>query len=130
MEKTLMEREVRPFNSELQKNRICGGLKSRYLLFHHSRDTVTTRYNSICQFKCLYSLATVTNNFRVKLGNRPMVSESVYVTVSELLFRNSNNRINWTIIMPVVLYGYEAWPLSLLYEMNFSVFESNILRKI
>jgi hypothetical protein len=39
-------------------------------------------------------------------------------------------RIYKTIILPVVLYGYETWPLILREEHRLRVFENRVLRRI
>jgi hypothetical protein len=49
---------------------------------------------------------------------------------SRLLSKNLKIRIYKTIILPVVLYGCETWPLTLREELRLRVFESRVLRKI
>jgi len=49
---------------------------------------------------------------------------------SRLLSKNSKIKIYRTIILPVVLYGCEAWSLTLGEEMKMRVFENRVLRKI
>jgi hypothetical protein len=39
-------------------------------------------------------------------------------------------RMNKIIILPVVLYGYETWPLTLRDEHRLRVFENRVLRRI
>jgi len=39
-------------------------------------------------------------------------------------------KIYRTIIMPVVLYGYETWSLTLREERSLRVFENRVLRRI
>jgi hypothetical protein len=41
-----------------------------------------------------------------------------------------NAKIYKTIILPVVLYGYETWSLTLREEHRLSVFENMVLRRI
>jgi hypothetical protein len=48
---------------------------------------------------------------------------------SNLLSKNVNIRIYKTVILPVVLYGYETWSLTLK-EEGLSVFENRVLRGI
>jgi hypothetical protein len=45
-----------------------------------------------------------------------------------LLLKNVKIRIYKTIILPVVLYGCETWPLSLRKEHKLKVFENRLLR--
>ena len=48
---------------------------------------------------------------------------------SRILSKNLKNKIQKTIILPVVLYGYEAWSLILREEHRLRVFENIILPK-
>jgi hypothetical protein len=47
-----------------------------------------------------------------------------------LLPRNTKIKIYSTIILPVVLYGCEAWSLTLREERRLKVFENRVLRRI
>jgi hypothetical protein len=47
-----------------------------------------------------------------------------------LLSKNLKIRIYKTIILPVVLYGGEAWSLTLREEHTLRVFEKKVLRRI
>jgi hypothetical protein len=49
---------------------------------------------------------------------------------SRLLSSNVKVKIHKTIIMPVVLYGYETWSLVLRDEHGLRVFENRVLRRI
>ncbi|KAJ4443688.1 hypothetical protein ANN_05363 [Periplaneta americana] len=49
---------------------------------------------------------------------------------SSMLSKNLKVRIYKTVILPVVLYGYETWTLTLREEQRLRVFENNVLRKI
>ena len=49
---------------------------------------------------------------------------------SRLLSKNLKIKIYKTIILPVVLYGCETWPLTLREERKLRVFENRILRRI
>jgi hypothetical protein len=46
------------------------------------------------------------------------------------LFLFTSLRIYKTIILPVVLYGYETWSLTLREEHRLRVFENRVLRRI
>jgi hypothetical protein len=66
---------------------------------------------------------------RVNSGN------TCYHSVQNLLFsclllKNVKIRINKTIILPVVLYGYETWSLTLREEYRLRVSENKVLRRI
>jgi hypothetical protein len=47
-----------------------------------------------------------------------------------LLSKNIKIRIYRTIILPVVLYGYKTWSLTLREEHRLRVFENRVLRRI
>ena len=49
---------------------------------------------------------------------------------SRLLPKNLKIKIYRTIIMPVVLYGYETWSLTLMEERSVRLFENRVLRRI
>jgi hypothetical protein len=49
---------------------------------------------------------------------------------SHLLSKNVKVRIYRTIILPVVLYGYETWSLTVREEHKLRVFENGVLRRI
>jgi len=49
---------------------------------------------------------------------------------SRLLSKNLKIKIYRTIILPVVLYGYETWLLILREERKLRVFENMVLRRI
>jgi hypothetical protein len=49
---------------------------------------------------------------------------------SRLLPRNVKVKIHKTIILPVVLYGYETWSLTFREEHRLKVFENRVLRRI
>jgi hypothetical protein len=48
--------------------------------------------------------------------------------VCSLLSKNIKSKIYRTIILPVVLYGYETWSLTLREELRLRVFERRMLR--
>ena len=47
-----------------------------------------------------------------------------------MLFKNLKIKIYRTIILSVVLYGYETWSLKLWEERKLTVFENKVFRKI
>ena len=49
---------------------------------------------------------------------------------SSLLSKNINIKINITIILPGVWYGYETWSLTLTEERMIGVFENKVIRKV
>jgi hypothetical protein len=52
------------------------------------------------------------------------------VRCRDLLSKNTKTKIHRTIILPVVLYGYETWSLALREEHKLTVFENRMLRSI
>jgi hypothetical protein len=48
---------------------------------------------------------------------------------SRMSSRNINMRTYKTTILPVVLYGYETWSLTLVEEHRLTVFENRVLRR-
>ena len=50
--------------------------------------------------------------------------------VCSLLSKNTKSKIYRTIILSVVLYGYETWSLTLREELRLRVFECEMLRRI
>ena len=59
-------------------------------------------------------------------------NEQIVVTVefSSLLSKNLKIKIYRTIGLPVVLYGYETWSLTLREERRLRVFENRVLRRV
>ena len=49
---------------------------------------------------------------------------------SKLLSKNIKIKIYKTVILPVILYGFETWTLTLREEKRLQVFENKVLRKI
>ena len=49
---------------------------------------------------------------------------------SRLLSKNLKSKIYRTIILPIVLYGCETWPLTLREERKLRVFENMVLSRI
>jgi hypothetical protein len=54
----------------------------------------------------------------------------ISLTASSLLFKNLKIKIHSTIILPVVLYGYETWSLTFREKRRLRVFENRVLRRI
>ena len=66
---------------------------------------------------------------RLKLGNACYHSVQNLLS-SRLLPKNLKIKIYRTVILPVVLYGYETWSLTLREERRMRVFENRALRKV
>jgi hypothetical protein len=98
----------------------------------HSIKIATRYFEDVVKFKYLgktltdYSACT---NSRINSGNACHHSVQSLLS-SRLLSRNLKVKIYRTIILPVVLYGCETWPLTLGEEHRLRVFENRVLRKI
>ena len=66
---------------------------------------------------------------RLKSGNACCHSVQNLLS-SRLLSRNLTIKINRTIILPVALYKYETWSLTLREERRLRVIENRVLRRI
>ena len=66
--------------------------------------------------------------YLIEWVSKNLILNSVICT--RLLSKNSKTKIYKTIILPVVLYGYETWSLTLREECRLRVFENRILRRI
>jgi len=66
---------------------------------------------------------------RVKSGNACYSSVQNLLS-SSLLSKNLKIKIYRTIILPVFLYGFETWSLTLREERRLRVFENRVLRRI
>jgi hypothetical protein len=66
---------------------------------------------------------------RVKSGNACYYSVQ-NLLCSSLMSKNLKIKIYRTIILPVVLYGYDTWSLTLREERRLRVFENRVLRGI
>jgi hypothetical protein len=47
-----------------------------------------------------------------------------------VLFKNTKIKIYRTIILPVILYGFDTWLLILMEECMLRVFETRVLKRI
>ena len=65
----------------------------------------------------------------MKLENACYYSVQILLS-SSLLSEKLKIKIYRTIILPVVLYGYETWSLTLREERKLRVFENRVLRRV
>jgi len=87
------------------------------------------------EFKYLGTTLTNQNSTAVEIKSRLRSGNACYRSVqnllsSRLLSKNLKIKIYRTIILPVVLYGYEIWSLTLWEERKLRVFENMMLRRI
>ncbi|KAJ4434333.1 hypothetical protein ANN_22890 [Periplaneta americana] len=92
-------------------------------------------FEEVEKFKYLGATVTNINDTREEIKHRINVGNACYYSVEELLSssllsKNVKVRIYKTVILQVVLYGYETWTLTLREEHRLRVFENKILRKI
>ncbi|KAJ4437952.1 hypothetical protein ANN_13891 [Periplaneta americana] len=87
------------------------------------------------KFKYLGATVTNINDTQEEIKNRINMGNACYYSVEKLLSssvlsKNLKVRIYKTVILPVLLYGYETWTLTLREERRLRLFENKVLRKI
>ena len=87
------------------------------------------------QFRYLGVTVTNTNDIREEIKRRINMGNACYYSLekilsSRLLSKKLKVKTYKTIILPVVLYGYEALSLTLREEHRLRMFENKVLRKI
>jgi hypothetical protein len=91
-------------------------------------------YVALEEFKYLGTTLTNQNSIQAEIKSRLKLGNACYYSVqdllsSRLLSKNLKIKIYRTIILPV-LYGFEAWSLTLREERRVKVFENRVLRRI
>ena len=117
--------------------------KTKYIVM--SRDQNAGRIQSVRndnstferveEFKYLGTTLTNQNSIAEEIKSRLGSGNTCYHSVqnllsSRVLSKNLKIKIYRTIILPVVLYGCEAWSLTLREERKLRVFENMVLRRI
>ena len=116
-------------NTDRTKNTIHRGMMANeHMIGSNSYEKVKT-------FKYLGSLLTNQNSIQEEIKSRLKAGNSCYYLLQtflsfRLLSLNLKIEIYKTIILPVVLYGCEAWPSTLREERRLRAFENKILRRI
>jgi hypothetical protein len=87
------------------------------------------------EFKYLGTTLTNQNSIQAEIKSRLKLGNACYYSVqnllsSRLLSKNLKIKIYRPIILPVVLYGCEAWSLTLREERMLKVFENRVLRRV
>ena len=87
------------------------------------------------EFKYLGTMLTNKNSIQEEIKSRLKLGNACYYLVqnlfsSSLLCKKLKIKIYRTIILPVVLYGYETWSLTLRDERRLRVFENRVLRRV
>jgi len=102
---------------------------------NHSVRIDNSTFERVEEFKYLGRTLTNQNCIAEKIKRRLRSGNACYHLVqnllsSRLLSKNLKIKIYRTIILPVVLYGSEAWSLTLREERKLRVFENMVLRRI
>jgi len=87
--------------------------------------------NKNCKTEYLYVGVSIAEEIKSRLSSGNACYHSVHnLLSSRLLSKNLKIKIYRIIILPVVLYGCEAWSLTLREERKLRVFENMVLRRI
>jgi hypothetical protein len=92
-------------------------------------------FERVEEFKYLGATLTNRNSIHKEIKSRFKLGNACYHSVqnllsSWLLSKNTKIRMHRTVVLPVVLYGCETWPLTLREEQRLRVFEKRVLRRI
>ena len=101
----------------------------------HSVKIDNSAIERVEEFKYLGVTLTDQNSIQEEIKRRLKLGNACYHSVqnllsSRLLSKNLKIKIYRTIILPVVLYGCEAWSLTLREEHRLRVFENRVLRRV
>jgi len=101
----------------------------------NSVRTDNSTFERVEEFKYLGKTLTNQNSIAEEIKSRLRSGNSCYHSVqyllySRLLSKHLKIKIYRTIILPVVLYGCETWPLILREERKLRVYENMVLRRI
>jgi hypothetical protein len=92
-------------------------------------------HENVSQFRYLGKTVTNQNFIQEEIKSRLNSGNACYHSVqnllsSRLLSKNVNVRIYKTIILPVILHGFETWSVILREEHKLRVFENRVLKGI
>jgi hypothetical protein len=102
---------------------------------YHNIKIGSKSFERVEHFRYLGTTLKNQNFIREEIKSRLKSDSVCYHSVQNLLSsrlpsENINIKIYKTIILPVVLYGYETWSLTLWEEHRLRVFEKRVLRRI
>ena len=97
--------------------------------------TDSSTFERVEEFKYLGTTLTNQNSIQEEIKSRLRSGNACYHSVqsllsSRLLSKNLKTKIYRTKVLPVVLYGCEAWSLTAREERKLRVFENMVLRRI
>jgi len=101
----------------------------------HSMKIDNSSIERVEEFKHLGTTSTNQNSIQEEIKSRLKLGNACYYSVQNLLsfrllVKILKIKIYRTIILPVVLYGFETWSLTLREERRLSVFENRVLRRV
>jgi len=101
----------------------------------HSVRMDNSTFEKVEEFKYLGTTLTNQNSIAEEIKSRLSSENACCLSVQNLLFsrllsKSLKIKIYRTIILPIVLYGCEAWSLTLREERKLRVFENKVLRRI
>ena len=101
----------------------------------HAMKVDNSSIERLEEFKYLGTTLTNQNSIQEEIKRRLKLGNVCYHSVQNLLFssllsKNLKIKIYRIIILPVVLYGFETWSLTLREEHRLRVFENRVLRRI